>query len=573
MKNKKIALHILVFTLMVSSFIACDKDFTRLESDIINDDIATNFDIENDTYDIITYTEPLGPVQTNNDFGINTLGIYDDSYGRVTSSFVLQPILSTFDPEFGEDVQLDSVVLSIPYQFRVTEIDEDNNITYEIDSVIGREPIKLSLYESNYFIRNFDPNEDFNESQTYYSNKSASESELISDAILEAEELTILPNPDPDDEDPDVDNFISVDTQGNLTINEEGYILRGPEPDDGGERSIVRQPPGIRVKLDTTYWRDKIIDKEGETVLSSANNFVEYFRGLYFKAEADDTNDGSFLILSTGAQNSNITIYYSRLTLTTTDDDTERENATFSIGLNGNGIGFMDNNFTAPINEGNAETGDSRIYLKGGEGAVGNIKLFNGDDLNDGDDNTFDDWKNTFVETNDDGEFVRSKRLVNEANLVFYVDQVALQSMPEGGEPDRVFLYDVENKRPLVDYFLDGINNNVPSFSVSNHLEPLQRVDDEPDGNGIKYKLRITEHINNLLVRDSTNVKLGLAVSLNVNLEESVLQRKVQSMDDIDFTVPISTILTPRGTVLHGNTTEDENKRVYLEIYYTEPND
>lgn len=565
MKKNKIALQISVFVLIVSSFIACDKDFATLESDIINDDVATNFDIDNDSYDVITYTEPLGPVQTNG-LGINTLGIYDDSYGRVTSSFVVQPLLSTFDPDFGEEIEIDSVVLTIPYQFSVTEIDEDGNITYDIDSVIGREPLKLSLFESNYFIRDFDPSEELNESQVYYSNKSASESEFISDAALESVELNFIPNPD------EV-KHISLDSEGNLTINEEGYILLGEEPtEEGQEQLITRQPPGIRIKLETEYWKNKLfnIDEGGETVLSNANNFAEYFRGLYFKAEASDDNDGSFLIINTGSAASNIIIYYSRLTAITTDEATERENISFNITLNGNGIGFLNNDFTTPITAGNSDTGDSRLYLKGGEGAIGNIKLFNGDDIDDGDDNTFDDWKSLFVETDpEDGTFIRSKRIVNEANLVFYVDQ----DMLEGGEPDRIFLYDVDNKRPLVDYFLDGVNNSLPLFSIANHLEPLQRVDDDPNEIGVKYKLRITEHINNLLIRDSTNVKLGLAVSLNVNLEESSLQRKVLSVEDLDLTVPVSSVLTPRGTVLHGNNTEDESKKVYLEIYYTEPND
>ena len=560
MKNKKIALQILVFTLLVTSFIACDKDFTNLESDVINDDVATNFGIDKESFDLITYTEPIGPVQSNG-LGLSTLGVYDDSYGRVTADFVVQPVLSSFEPDFGDDVVIDSVVLNIPYQFRVLEIDEDNNITYAVDSVIGRESLKFSLFESNYFIRDFDPDEEFGAIQPYYSNKSASETEFISQTLLEGEQLNFVPNPDED-------KHISLDPQGDLLINEEGFILLGPEPEEENEtQSIIRQPPGIRIKLEPTYWMDKIIAKEGDAVLSNANNFNEYFRGLYFKAEANDMDEGSYLFLSTNATSSNITIYYNRLT-PSEDDDDERENAEFTLSLTGRSINFLEHNYTTPIIEGDEEIGDSRIYLKGGEGAIARIKLFNGDDINDGDDMTFDDFKNLFVET-ENGEFVRSKRLVNEANLIFYVDQDVVQ----GGEPDRIYLYDIENKRPLVDYFLDGINNSLPSFSVSNHLGPLERVNDEPDENGIRYKLRITEHINNLLVRDSTNIELGLAVSLNVNLEEAVTQRRVQFAEDSDFTVPISSVVSPRGTVLHGNATEDESKRVYLEIYYTEPND
>lgn len=562
MKNNKFALQIVSFGLIVLSFIACDKDFVNLESDIINDDVATNFDILSEQYDIITYTKTLGPVQSNG-IGLNTLGIYDDIYGRTTSSFVTQLSPSSFDPVFGEEVEIDSVVLTIPYQFNITEVDEDGNITFDIDSVIGRKPIRLSLYESNYFIRNFDPTGDFNDSQAYFSNKSASETEMISEAVLEGEQLTFV---DYDDE----GNMFTVDNI--LEINEEGYILTGPDTDideDDDPDVLTVQSPGIRIMLEPTYWQNKIIDKEGETVLSSANNFSEYFRGLYFKAEANDLDDGSFLIINTSSLNANIKIYYSSLTATTSDEDDVREQTTFEIRFSSNSINFIDNDLTTPINNGDSETGDSRIYLKGGPGSIGNIKLFNGEDLDEDTSelNTFEEWKDFFVET-DEGKFIRSKRLVNEANLVFYVDE----SMVDEGEPNRLYLYDVDNKSPLVDYFLDGVNNSLPSFSIINHLGPLQRVDDEPDGEGIKYKLKITEHINNLLLRDSTNVELGIAVALNVNLEENIPQRLVQTSDNSDLTVPMSSIVSPRGTVLHGNNTEDESKTVYLEIYYTEPN-
>jgi hypothetical protein len=557
MKRNKFAIQILVFGLIVLSFIACDKDFANIESDIITDENATNFDIFSEKYDIISYTKALGPVQTNN-LGINTLGLYDDAYGRTISSFVTQVALSTFDPVFGEDVVIDSVVLKIPYFSFATEIEDDGNILYDIDSVIGREAIKLSLFESNYFIRDFDPNASFNEAQAYFSNKSASESEPISDMSLEGEELIMLTGPE-----------TSHIGENIIQINDEGFVLSEPDNDDDDDTDpqiLFRESPGIRIKLDPTFWQNKIIDQEGESVLSSAGTFEDYFRGLYFKAEPVD-QDGSFLILNIGTALSHVTIHYTRLTPSEADAVDITEQTTFQIRFGPNRINFMDNNFTTPISTGDDVDGDSRVFLKGGEGSIARIKLFNGDDLNDGEDNTFDDWKSFFVET-DDGKFVKSKRLINEANLVFYVDQEILQD----GEPNRLYLYDIGNNTPLIDYFLDGTNNSIPSISLLSHLGSLQRVDDDPTQPGIKYKFKITEHINNLLLSDSTNVELGLSVSLNVNLEGGNEQREVQSASNPDLKIPISSIITPRGTVLHGNNTENESKRVYLEIYYTEPN-
>ena len=268
-------------------------------------------------------------------------------------------------------------------------------------------------------------------------------------------------------------------------------------------------------------------------------------------------------------QTSNITIYYTRL-IANSDEEGATEQATYTLNFGPNRINFINNEFTTVITDGDDVNGDARLFLKGGEGSIAKFKLFNGTDLDDDDDtmNTFEAWKSDFVETDSEGNFVRAKRIVNEANLVFYVDQ----NLVDGDEPDRLYLYDVDNKQPLDDYFIDISNSGLPSLSKSTHLGPLQRVDDEPDGDGIKYKFTITEHINNLLLRDSTNVELGLAVSLNVNLEDLVTQRQVQTGDNSDFTVPVSSVISPRGTVLHGSNTEDSAKKVYLEIYYTEPN-
>lgn len=558
MKKNKFAPQLILLSCILLGAIACETDYSTLESDVINNENATNFNIISEKYDIIAYTKKLGPVQTNG-LGLNSLGIYDDTYGRTTASFVSQMTTAAFDPKFGEEVAIDSVVLTLPYFASAIEVEEDGNIVYRVDSVIKRKPIKLRIFESNYFIRDFDPNGDFNESQAYFSNKSASPTEIISEGVLEGEELIILEAPQ-----------TSYLGNNKIAISDQGFALEAVNAEDVVEVS-QRVSPGIRLKLDPTFWQNKIIDQEGTAVLSNQNNFLDYFRGLYFKVEPVD-NEGSFLILNVGGQSSNIMIYYTRLNPSASDDESPTEQATFELRFGPNRINFMDNDFTTQIPGDDVVddvNGDSRLYLKGGEGAVANIKLFNGEDIDDNPDvNIFEEFKSAFVEVDEEGKFKKSKRLVNEANLVFYVDQ----DMVQDGEPNRIYLYDIANKSPLNDYYLDGNIGSLPSFSIINHLGPLQRVNGEPNGDGIKYKLKITEHINNLLLRDSTNVSLGLAVSLNVNLEDFSAQRKVQDPNLSNFTTPTSSIISPRGTILHGNNTGDDSKKVYLEIFYTEPN-
>ncbi|MFK7832904.1 MAG: DUF4270 domain-containing protein [Winogradskyella sp.] len=568
MKKNKFTLQISSICFIVLSLIACDTDFATLESDVITNDVATNFDIIREAYDINTFTRNFGPVQTN-EAGLTTLGIYDDVYGRTTSSFVTQLSLSSFDPEFGDNVIVDSVVVTLPFFSVATGVDDDENTLYEIDSILPKRDInpsiRLRIFENNFFIRDFDPSASFDESQAYFSNKTASPGEMLDNA-LEGEELVFIP---------DFQTSYSITSTNNIIdINNKGYVLEADdtEDDDDTEPQIIaRQSPGIRVKLDPTFWKNKIIDMEGDPVLSNQNNFSDYFRGLYFSAEAVGV-DGSFIVLNIGAQSSaNVTIYYTRTVPAEVAGDPDvPENDTYVLNFSPNKINFFDNTFPQTIDDRIAATGDTRLYLKGGEGAIAGIQLFNGDDIDNAPEmNSFEAFKNEFVETDEEGNFVRSKRLVNEANLVFYVDSDELN--PDN-EPNRLYLFEIENNSYLVDYIVDQPNTSLPSLSKLNHLGPLQR--EETSGKGIKYKMRITEHINDLLLRDSTNVELGLAVSLNVNLEEPALsglsQRRVQNSDDL--TIPVSSTLTPRGTILHSSTSEDDTKRVKLEIYYTEPN-
>lgn len=550
MKKKHIALrNLAILMLLVSSFIACDKDFADIDSAIINNDNTTHFGVTTRDFDLIAYTKALEPVQTNN-LPLNYLGVYNDpNYGNTTASIVSQISSSTLDPDFGENVELDSVVLTIPYFATVTDFTEEGDVEYELDSVFGSAPIKVSLFESNYYLRDINPGgeDDINAPQLYYSNMSTGLDD-ISEAVLEGQEIPVLD--DPTDE-IDLNNFVPSSEQILLTDGESEPTLTG------------RLSPSLRLNLNPGYWYNKIILMSGEPELSNLNNFRNYFRGIYLKAESIGAN-GNMTLLNLASTNANITLYYTKDNDLVEDDRTE---STYVLNFTGNRVNFLSNDFM--IASGNETTGDSNLYIKGGQGSIAEIKLFNGDDIDDDDnsDNAFETFKNEFVVTDEDGNFVSNKKLINEANLVFYVNQ----DLIDGNEPDRIFLYDIDNKSPLTDFFLDAANTVSPEFSRTNHLGRLQREGDDADGDGIKYKIRITEHINNLILRDSTNVKLGLAVSGNINLESNSLHYDVLTVGEEEESLPVSSIVSPRGTILYGNMTGDEEKKLYLEIIFTEP--
>lgn len=542
MKNIKFALkNLFILAVLLTTFIACDKDFVSLDSDITG---HNDFDTSDSIYDLIAYNLKLKPVQSNN-LPSNLFGVYKDLvYGNTTANMVSQLSPLTFNPTFPDSTRLDSVVLTIPYFSKSTGI--ENEVTsYTLDSIYGDQPINFKLYENNYFLRSFDPSSDIGASQKYYTDRSLSASSKIPITSLQGQVLKV------------VDTFMPSNKEIQLKVGEE----------------TTRIAPSMRFKMDSTFWYNKIILKEGSPELSNLNNFQNYFRGIYFESEAID-NNGTMMLLNIKSTNANITMHYSS---PPTVADGERVSGTYrmnfsstnpSTGSDANAkINFLENDFTLSIPDGNDITGDEKLYLKGGEGSMAVINLFGGTDIDGNDDapNSFEEFKNDYVETDENGKFVKAKRLVNEANLILYVDK----TLTNGQEPDRIYIYDIKNKRRLIDYTVDL------SDYKTNHLGRLQHEGDDATSQGIKYKIKITEHIKNLLLRDSTNVGLGLAVSTNVNVEGAINQSAILSSEnDAVTTTPVSSVLSPKGTVLFGNNTSapNQDKKLYLEIFYTEPN-
>lgn len=539
MKKRNIVLKNIVLTIFIfGGFIACDKDFASLDSDVINPDNAINFSTDVEEYPIITYNHEIGPVRTN---GLSSylLGYsFDPVFGASTSNFVSQISPSVFDPTFGDNIVLDSVILTVPYFSRLIETDSIGNGTYEIDSIFGNTPIKLSIFENNYFLKDFDPNSEFSDKQKYFSNRSTSETNFISPSELEGELFY------------ENDQFLP---------RKEEIILTVIDTTTNEPLISNRLAPAIRINLydpdeNDTFWQNLIFDKEGEPELSNLNNFLNYFRGIYFKVEAADIN-GTLMMLNFSSADANITLYYTSDVETETDTDTEatQEAGTYILNFIGNQVNFFDNNFF-PIPTGDEINGDEKLFLKGGEGFMAIINLFNGDD--EGNSPEFEEFKNNY---NENGTV---KRLINEAYLEFYVDQTTVQSQ----EPDRLYIFDLNNNITLIDYVFDQSVNE--TTTKLDHLVPLQRVDDDPDGQGIKYKIRIIQHLNNLAFKDSTNVKLGLVVTTNV---ASINNFELQDQTGILKSLVSGEILSTRSTVLHGNNTPNQDKKVTFKIYYTEP--
>ena len=97
---------------------------------------------------------------------------------------------------------------------------------------------------------------------------------------------------------------------------------------------------------------------------------------------------------------------------------------------------------------------------------------------------------------------------------------------------------------------------------------------DETTERGVKYKLSLTQYVTSILSGIDENNRLGISVTQN--LAATGVARVKNQTQPLEITrIPVGSAISPEGTVLYGNVTEnmgDPSKRLKLKIFYTEVN-
>ena len=462
------------------------------------------------------------------EYDVDPFDIYSDSDGDGLAD-VLERSNGTdpLDPDTDDDGILDNVDTD-------TINPRQGATVYDIDSLIGNREasFKVKVQELDYFLSTYDPSNNFETFLKYYSN------------------------------DQFIENFTGkVLFDGEVEINTEEIVIYkedDPDTDDVDESTQVKErlTPRLRIPIDKDYMQSKIIDMEGNIDLSNQDNFNLYFKGLFLSAY--DFSDPLLLILNYADASINIVYEYDRYNRNDTTDDTsddtiDREEKTFKLNLTGNQINILKQDPLSPeISKAlNSNSEDlKRVYLRGGEGIMMEIDLF--------DDGTGNDIL---------GEIKSNGWLINEANLTMYIDKEAVDMSGGIIEPSRLFLYDIESKAPVIDYFIDQSQGQKPKDQKAVH-SGLIEIDE--DRKGIKYKIRISEHVKNIIRNDSLNKKLALVVTSDIT---NAVNTELKNNDELEY-IPISSVINPLGTILYGPNPEPINhdKRFRLELFYTEIN-
>ena len=542
LNNSLFKLSLFVFTILF--FVSCDKEYSAVGDALIGEN---NFELVKYSSNVVAYNEKITPVESNN-LPVNALGIYDNpAFGKTTAGFATQVTLAIAKPIFGANLSIESVYLDIPYFVDAAQTKPIAGTTagtiagnsYVLDSIYGERTarIKLSVHESGRYMGN-----QVGAAQTFYSNQNA-----------EFDSFKIGNRLNDDADKSQNDEFFFNPAQNSVSTTNAANVT-----------TVAYSPPGMRLKLNTAFFKDKIFNAAAGSLVTN-DVFINYFKGLYFKVEQAGSDKGSLTMINFAK--GTITIKYKEDSSTTPVTPVEKS---LILNLSGSTVNLLEQSnakadYQTATTSPNRDLGDKNLYLKGGEGSVAVIDIFEKKDLTGYDTNGNLTGPNG---VSDELDKIRKEGwLINEANLVFNIDA---NKIKDSFEPERIYLYNYTNNSAILDYLLGAstTNKNTSKAIFGGFIKR-----DATSKRGMSYKLNITNHVRNL-VKNATalNVKLGVAVTEDINFSDF---KKLITANDFISQAPRASVMNPLGTILYGNNLPENDsnysKRLQLEIYYTKP--
>lgn len=526
-----------IVVLFTVSMLSCEDDISNVGSGLVDTGSAANVMY----VDLVAYNTNSDSIRSDAKVLQNAiLGVYEEPvFGRTKARFISQARLGTVNPDFGANPEMDSVLLTIPVIVKTGESDvvtdttkihtepEDSNNpdtlrikrTYTLDSIYGRTDLTMTLQvrEVGEYLLSQDT--------MYFSNP----------ALRPRDQIDVLPN-----------------VLGSVTVNNKVTTVQIK-----AENSTVTTVPTpvITVKLDKDYFKQKFIDNGG----SNLNDQASFIRNLFRGIELSVAEEQGFLF-NFNPNNMALTMYY------TYDNPTENNgNENYqarlqkTLGLSfaslwGTTAGFnvqlgqfehtnRSNQFVNSYTNPNTTSGDSRLYLNGLDGTKTVIK-FNQDQLNQIRQNVLEnDWA------------------IVGAELQLYVDDsYGLK------KPPYLFAwnqYIKDGKLQNVNFGDLDANKYYNSYPLSVQFNPMYNYTNDPK----VYTIRITDYIKSIVEKDEIYENGSMILSLgNFLLNPSNSYTSLVTQTD-----PFANnrAFNPHRIVLHGNATEQTDKKLQLKVYYT----
>lgn len=508
-----------------STIVACEEEPIGLGGSIVGQDAEGNVT----SLDVIAYNTYNDSLRADQRVLQNALlGVYEEPvFGRTKANFISQLRLSSTSPSFGENPSVDSVHLFIPVYYNSNKDSvktdtinlskpgkkaEDNDTImirkiYRVDSIYGNKNAKMRLN-----VR--DISTVLYSDSAYYSNPN----------LRNRDNIGINPNI--------IGTSVLGNTVENITIKQKV-----------GTSNIYEERIGYKIVLDKDYFTEKIINNEKNGLLGDNATFInKVIKGLQFSVEE---NNG--FLFAFNPNQIELKMYYSS---DSSDDTKKRTNNTYSfsfsnvwssiIGTNvqinqientNKGQAFINN-----LSSNHQTEGSARLYLNGSDGTLINVK---------------------FIE--DQINALRNKKEAENwtiigAKLQFYIDEsynfpkppfiMAWNNYKEDGKAVNKLYSDV------LDYY-NAYPNNV-------HFNP--QIGDKK-----YYTIDITKHLKKMIEKGEDFTDQEMKIAMGNFLMSSTDATTIYSSNPFYR----NTIANPYRIVLHGDKSENTEKKLKLLVYYT----
>jgi len=309
---------------------------------------------------------------------------------------------------------------------------------------------------------------------------------------------------------------------GNFKVNENdtvSYISRYELDGVKYDTDTIKEAdvtPTMKFPLNKELVKQLFVDTAGNADFADFESFSRYFRGLYI--EASEVSSESAHLISLSVANSKMTIYYSK------DEENVRTKHAFTFLFGNIKSNILERDYTNSNFEQN--NSNNRLFVQGAAGSEASISLFNNNELDE----------------------IRTKNwLINDANLTLYIDQSASSDIL----PQQLFIYNMEENLQIKDMISEGLT------MVGGDLKR------DDDGNPEKYVFKITDYISDLVKSDNSADLINLGIRV-YNPSDAPTAISDVTMRQFSW--------NPKGVVLYNHNTSNLEKRVQLNISYTELN-
>ena len=352
MKNIKRTFATLFVAVFGSALVMnCEPDVDSLGEQLFTDEAAQG----NETsLDIIAFNidnkDSIQSDASKIDSGAVIGAFAENHFGMQKASYFTQLRLSAYNPDFGTNPVVDSVVLVVKPTYSADSITTTTDVDYVYPE--GSVPAKLEVKK--------------------YPVKKYGKANTAKMTLKVHEVLDFLNGPL--DYATSNTNF-AINSQELGSFDFDGTVKSVSITKDSDESSLFSSDAGIRIPLSASFFQNKIIAMQGKPELKDAANFIRHFKGLKLSVVE---NDGYLMRFT--PDNVNLIMYFKNdVTDNGTTTRAPREYA-FSMGAANAHIGHYEYNragtaVASALASSSSTTGDAKLYAQGMGGPSIGIKF------------------------------------------------------------------------------------------------------------------------------------------------------------------------------------------------------